>query len=167
MLGEVASRVRPSLRWPRGDQGRYSICVQAADRERERVGGAAVEPVRIVDEKQQRLVLGGGRQERERRSADCEPRRLLFAAEAKCRAKHVGLLRLQPVEHAQNRPAEIEKPDERQFRLGLHAASANDPEIRCLCARVLEQRRLADPWITDEHKRRAPSGARMDEQPVD
>ena len=109
------------------DQDRDRIGHQPAEREQQRLGARAVEPVGVVDEHRDRAVLGVGGEQAERGRADREP--LLGRAwPQRQRALERDRLRLRDlVEHHQRRAQQLEQRRERDLGLGLDPARAQHP----------------------------------------
>ena len=130
---------------PGGEHEQHGLGQQPARREQHRLGGGAVEPVRVVDEAEQRRVLRRGGQQGQRRGVHREPvdRR---AGLAPCRG---GIQRgrldgRQVVEVAQQRPGERGQAGERQVRLELGAGRAHDAKPGRVRGQVVQQGGLAD-----------------------
>ena len=118
--------------------------------EHERLGGAGVEPVRVVDEAQQRLPLRRLGEQREHGERDEEPLVARAVGEAERAAQRARLRRRQPVGVAEDRPQQLVQAGVRDLRLGLDAAPAEHAHARRQAARLLEQRRLADTRLPAE-----------------
>jgi hypothetical protein len=81
------------------------------------------------------------------------------------RGSHRITLRLrQELEPLKHRQAELMQRGERKLHLELGPLSAQKTEAGGVIARVLQQRRFADPRFPLEHERAATSGARSIEQ---
>ena len=91
---------------------------------------AVVEPVRVVDDREHRLVLGGGAEHAEHRGGHGEPvvRRGLLDRHRAAQRARLGLG--DAVEQVEQRREEVEQPRERDVGLGLVAAGAHDAEVR-------------------------------------
>ena len=114
-----------------------------------------VEPLEVVDETQQGLLLGELREQRERRQADEEAVGRIAGREPERHAQRVPLRRRERVDAATQRRAELMQSRERQLHLGLDAGDLHDPEARGLTGGVPQQRRLADPGLTADHEHAA------------
>ena len=115
------------------------------------------------------MVLGGGREQAERRGADGETIAGYRRAERQP-ARQRGPLRFgELVEQPLDRPEEVEQAGERQFRLRLDRVRAKHREpLGGLTHDVLEQGGLPHPRLTVDDQRTAdplPRGAT--EQPLD
>ena len=137
------------------DQDRDRVGDQPPDGEQQRLGARAVEPVGVVDQHRDRPLLGVGGEQAERRRADREA--LLGAGRPEReRALERDRLRLRdPVEHPERRAQQLEQRRERDLRLGLDPAGAQQLHPARSARGVLEQRGLADPRLADERQRRA------------
>ena len=97
-LGQLASgKGRPS-------PGRVAKSAATASARSRRTANASasaearIEPVRIVDEEQERTILGGSGKQRERRRPDRERRRALLLRKPEGRAERIRLSGLEPLE---------------------------------------------------------------------
>jgi hypothetical protein len=116
-----ASNVRTSP-LARAEQQHHALRVEPPRHELQRVGGPLVEPVRVVDEAQDRPVLGELGQQRETGGVDEEALLAGAVGQAERRLERGGLRRRQPVEVAQRRPQQLVQRGERQLGLGFHPA---------------------------------------------
>ncbi len=137
--------------------------------EQQRLERAVVEPLAVVDERQQRLLLGGRGEQAEHARHDRVAIAAGRLAERERPAQRGGLGRRDRVEPVEQRPEQLAQAREGDVGLGLHPARAQDRHAGGdrLRARVLEQRGLADPGLADEEQRAAPAGAGVAQQPVD
>ena len=127
--------------------------------ERERLRRWAVEPLGIVDHTQQRLLVGGGRQQAERRKSDQEPLRCCPGSQPECGPKRVLLRLRQAVQAIQHRFAQMLHRSVGQLDFRLHSHGMGDPEPVRRRQRVLQQRGLADSRVAAHHEHRAPAFA--------
>ena len=104
----------------------------------------AVEPLRVVDDAEQRLLLGHLGQEGQRREPDEESIGRFTRAQPEGRGKRVALRVRQMRETIQHRRAELMQAGERKLHLGLDARRPRDPTFRRARGEVLQQRGLAD-----------------------
>ncbi len=165
-LGEVASLECPTLFGSHRQERRDAIRVKPPDGERERVGRAAIEPVRVVDEQQQRALLCSESEQRQRSDADREPRGLALD-DPEGGTEPRRLRRREEVEPVEEGTAELVERRERDLRLRLDAAGANDVEVGRFRGCVLEQGGLADPRLADEDECLTGPSARVRQQLVD
>ena len=140
---------------------------QPAGDERQRERGFLVEPLRIVDRAEKRLLVGRIREQAERREADDEAIRCLAVADperhAHCLALGVGQA-VEPVEH---RRAELVQAGKRELDLRLNSDRPQQPQVRRRIDRVVQQRGLADPRLSAHHEGAALPRARRAEQSVE
>ncbi len=128
---------------------------EAAGDEAEDLRGHAVEPLRVVDDAQQRLLLGDVGQQPEDRQSHSEAIRYRAGAQPERGRERVSLRAgevLQPVEH---RGAQLVQTGE--LHLGLDAGGAHDAARPRVRHEVVQQRRLPDTRFAahDEHLRPA------------
>ena len=114
-----------------------------------------VHPLGVVDDAQQRPLLGDLGEQAQRREADEEPVRRVARALAEHDLERLALrsrkLR-QPIEH---RHAQLVQAGEGELHLRLDACRAQDGHRRCGRDQVLQQRGLADSGFTAQHQRPA------------
>ena len=122
-----------------------AVRVQAAGDEAEHLRRFGIEPVRVIDDAQQRLCLSRPGKHRERRQSHQEPlrRRPCFLAESN--PQRAALRRRQIVQLRQARDQQLVQATELHADLRLHTGDAANPKIRRSFDGVMEQRRLADP----------------------
>ena len=121
---------------------------QAARHERERSGRCAVEPLRVVDHAQKRLLLGGLGEETENREPDKKRARRLSGAEPEGDAERVPLRIRQTLAELQDRRTELLQRRVVELHLPLDARSPNDAKILTHLDRVVEQCGLADARLS-------------------
>ena len=120
-------------------------------------GRLAVDPVRVVDQHEERLLARDLVEQREHAGRRREPVRFVRVLQRERCAERAPLpLRecLDPVEHG---PQERVERGVRKVGLGLDAACFQDPHAGRLPACVLEQRALSDPRLAREDEDAAPS----------
>ncbi len=139
-----------------GEEQHDALRAEPARDEPQRVGRGGVEPVRVVDQAQHRPPLG-----EPRTAATGTPRRPGSARAGRRRPgpsadpQRGRLGRRHAVEAAEGRAQELVKGGERQLRLRLHAARAQDLHVAGPLAGVLQQRGLADARLAPQHQRSA------------
>ena len=135
---------------------------QPARHERQRLRGHPVEPLRVVDHAQQRLLLGGVGQQAQDRQPDEEAIRWRSGAEAERRAQRVALRARQLLETAEHRRAQRVQAGVGELHLGLDARRPGDPEPLRGRRQVPQQGALADPRLAaqDQHPALARTHAR-------
>ncbi len=120
-----------------GEHDRHRLRQQASRDEPENLSRRGVEPLRVVDEAEQRPFLGDVGQQAERSQRDQEAGGVA-GLEAEGHSQG-DLLRLgQRVEPPEHRSAEPVQPGERQLHLGLDARDLRDPEARGLAGAVAQ-----------------------------
>jgi hypothetical protein len=141
--GRPATRARRS-----GSRTPNTIAIGSASSRRatnaEHLPRGGVEPLEIVHETQQRLLLGDLGQETERRQADQEA--VGSAGPTRGRARPAGRPAAAPAARrvpVEQRRAQLVQAGERQLHLRLHAGDLGDPETEALAGGVAHQRRLA------------------------
>ena len=142
--------------------------VQPARGDGQRLGRRLVEPLGVLDDAQQRLLLGDVGQEAEHGEADQKAIRCGARGQPEGGAQRVALgpwQTIQPVEHL--RSTEPMETGVRQLHLGLHAGDAGDATAGRLFDGIVEERRLADPRLAAEHQHAAPPLVDGREQPVE
>ena len=100
---------------------------QPARHERERLRGHPVEPLRVVDDAHERLLLGGVGQQAQDRQPDQEAIRRRSGAQAERRAQRVALRARQMPETVEHRRAQRMQAGERELHLRLDARRPGDP----------------------------------------
>jgi hypothetical protein len=142
-------------RFTRREDERDRLGEHPAGDERDDLGRRAVEPLRVVDQTDQRPLLGGIAQQAQHREADREPIRRFPRPHAERRGQRVALRRRQVLQPIQQRRAELMQPRERELHLGLDADRVHDPAARRPLRHVPQQRRLAHPRVAAHHQRPA------------
>ena len=126
---------------------------QTARHERERSSRGVVEPLGVVDDAQQGLLLSSTGQEAENCEPDEERARRVPGAEPERDAERVALRIRETVAELENRRTELLQRRVVELHLPFDADSPNDAKILARLHRVLEQRSLADSGLpmNDEH----------------
>jgi hypothetical protein len=148
---EVVGVVGLALREQEDDRLR----LQAPGQERQDLRRRRVKPLGIVDEAEQRHVLGGAGQQAEHREPDEEAIGARAQAQPERRRKRLLLRRRQQLKTAQEPCAELVQAREGKLHLRFHAGRADDPPAGGPLRRVLEQRGLSDPGLPAQHQHRA------------
>ena len=151
----------------RHEHDRDRLREQPAGDERQREGGFLVEPLRIVDRTQKRLLLGRIREQAERRQADDEAIRRLAVAEPERHTQSLALGRGQSVEPTEHRRAELVQAGKRELDLRLNSDRPQQPQVRRRIDRVVQQRGLADARLSAHHEGAALPRARRAKQPAE
>ena len=118
---------RSSLGSRTREHDRDRLGEQPARDEPEHLRGGLVEPLEVVDDAQQRLLLGDLRQQAERGQADEEAVGRRAGREAERDPQRVLLRLRERVEAVEQRRAELMQPGERQLHLGLDAGDLQRP----------------------------------------
>jgi hypothetical protein len=145
------------------------VRVETAADEDERVERSCVEPVRVVDAEQQRSLLGGGRDQAQRRDGHGEAVVRDRRAERERAGEDSRLSLRQLLEARQERPEELQQASEGQRCLGLDAAVPEDLDSALLgcVTRVVGERGLADPGLAVDQQCRRPPRAHPPDELVD
>ena len=125
---------------------------ESARHERERLRRHLVEPLRVVDDAHERLLLGGVGQEAQDRQADEEALRWRSAAQAERRAQRVALRARQRPETAEQGRAQRVQAGEGELHLGLDARRPDDLASPCSRRHVPQQGGLADARLAAENQ---------------
>ena len=128
---------------------------------------ACVEPLRVVDDADERLLLGDLGEQRQRGQPDQEPVRRRAGAQSEHRGERVALRTGQAVEAIQHRRAELMEPAVGQLHLRLDAHGPRDVPARDPVGEVVQQGALADARLTPQDDDPAPAGERVGQEPVE
>ena len=123
---------------------------QASRHERERLRRHPIEPLRVVDDAHERLLLGDVGQQAQDRQADQEAIRRRTGAQAERRAQRVALRARQMPETAEHRRAQRMQAGERELHLGLDARRPGDPASLRGRRQMPQQGGLADSRLAAE-----------------
>jgi hypothetical protein len=152
---------------PRGEDEGNPVGDQPSGRERERLRGCTIEPLRIVDDRQQRAFLGGLREEAQGRQTDEEGVRSGAHPEPERDRQGLVLRRRQAVREGKNRREQLLKRSEGELDLPFHANRPQDPEPLRRLDRVFEQLGLAHAGLAKDHERPAVPASGGFEEPVE
>jgi hypothetical protein len=122
--------------------------VQPARDERQGQRRRSVEPLRVVDQADQRLVAPGIGQETQHRQADEEPVGRRTGLQTERRRERLTLGSRQPVEAVEQRTAERMQAGVRQLHLGLDTGCAHSAVSGGTFEQVPQQLGLPDPRLT-------------------
>ena len=144
---------------------RDALGVEAARDEQQGVLRRAVEPVRIVDDREQRSALGGVGEQIEHGRGDQEPvRRGVGLAEAERRCQRLATRRAEGVHFAEQGGEQLKQAGEGQLGIGFHAQRPQRAEPRRALHEVVQQRRLARAGLAAHDESSAHSDAsRLDD----
>ena len=140
---------------------------EPAGDETEDLRGGVVEPLRVVDDADQRLLLGDLGEQRQRGQPDQEPVGRRTAAPAEHRRERVALRDGQPVEVIEHGRAELMEAAVGQLHLRLDADGRREVPVGDLVGQVAQQRALADARLTAQDGDSAPTGERVGQEPVE
>ncbi len=135
------------------EQQHDALGPQPARGEPERVRGLVVEPRRVVEHGEQRLLLGGVGQQGEHADADQEGVRVALVREAEGAAEGARLGLGEGVDPVLERPQELVQRSVGQLGLVLDAGRPQHGEAGRRRRRVLEQRGLADAGFAAQDER--------------
>jgi hypothetical protein len=139
---------------------------QPACDERQRLRRGPVEPLRIVDQADQRPIPGHLGQQAQDREADEEAIGRIAAAQAERGAQCIALGTRQALESIHDRPAQLVQAGEGQLHLRLRARRAHHLAAGGLGIQVRQQRRLADARLAPHHEHPALAPAHRVEQAI-
>jgi hypothetical protein len=128
----------------------HALGQEASRDERERLHRHPVEPLRVVDDADKRLFLGGVAQQAQDRQADQEAIGRGAGAHAERGAKRFSLRDGQVSEAAEHRCAQPVQASERELHLGLDARGPRDAASLRGGRQVPQQCGLADPRFAAE-----------------
>ncbi|KDN82302.1 hypothetical protein KCH_59370 [Kitasatospora cheerisanensis KCTC 2395] len=153
---EPGRQVRPDR-----DQQPYRPARQPAADEAAHVGAGVVQPLPVVEDQQQRPLLGGPGQQAQHRDAERHHRRRLARPPAEHGVEHRPGRVVQPRDLAEQRVQQVVQPGVRQPGLHLDARRPDDRRTLPLRHRrgVPQQRALADARLAPQHQR-PPRGGR-------
>ena len=133
-----------------GEEHRDAFRIEAPGDKDKCVRRRVVEPLRIVDEAQERLAFGGLGEQAERRERD-EEGVVASSRRQPERSSESSGLRLRKVIHvAQDGQNDLVQCGERKMRLRFDAAAAQNEHVAGSVARVLQECRLADARLAGE-----------------
>ena len=152
---------------PRGAHDRDPLGEQAAGNEPQDLRRGAVEPLRVIDETGQRLLLGDLGEQRQRGQPHQEPVGRGAGAAAEHRRERVALRSGQPAEVAQHGRAELVQAGIGQLHLRLHAGGSRDVPAGDPAGQVAQQRALAHARLAPQDGDPAPARERVGQEPVE
>ena len=149
-----------------GEDDPHRFGQQSPSHECQRQGRRLVQPLRVIDDAQQRMLLRHLREQAQHRQPDQERIRGRAGAQAEHDLERLGLRSRKPTPPIEHRRAELMQAREGQLHLGLDARRSRDGHIRPRLAEVVQQRSLPDPGLAPQHERPALAVANRREQPV-
>jgi hypothetical protein len=146
---------------------RDRIGQQSPGRERHGRDGRPIQPLRIVDEADQRALRRHVGQQRQDGQAHEEPVRSRGPVpQAEHGLQRVALWSRKVVEPGEHRRAELVQSGEGDLHLGLDTADPGHVAVEGLLEQVVEQNRLADPGFAAQDEYRAPAIVEVVDQPI-
>jgi hypothetical protein len=165
-LGEPGQDVIAGPR-PRGAHDRDRLGEQAAGHEPQDLRRGAIEPLGVVDDTGQRLLLGDLGDQRQRGQPHQEPVRRGAGAAAEHRRQRVALRDGQPAEVVQHRRAELVQAGVGQLHLRFDADGSGDVPAGDPAGQVAQQRALAHARLAPQDGDPAPAGEHVGHKPVE
>ena len=126
-----------------------------------------VEPLRIVDDAYERLLLGDLGKERQRRERDEEPIRGVSRSEAEHGGDRFALRSGKALELVEHRRADLVEAAVGELELGLDANRAHDAPTPHPSGQIPQERALPDASLSTEHQRPGPAAERLRQQPIE
>jgi hypothetical protein len=140
-----------------GTDERDSLGEEAASNEAENLLRCLVEPVRVVDDAHERLLLGNLRKERQGRESNQESVRSWACTESEHGRKGVSLRLRESLQLLEHRGADLVKAAVSEFQLGLDTGGSRDTPAIELLREVVEQGAFADAGLATENQDTAPT----------
>ena len=150
-----------------GKHERDPLGEEAPADESEDLCGGLVEPLRVVDDADERLFLGDLGEQRERGEPDQEPVGRRAGAPAEYGCERVALGDGQPVELIQHGSAELMEAAVGQLHLRLDADGPGDAPAGDTVGQVAEQRALAHTRLAPQHRDAALTAERVGQDAVE
>jgi hypothetical protein len=144
-----------AARLAHGEHQPERLRTKTARDERQRLRRGRVEPLRVIDDADQRSVLRDIREQTQDREADEEPIRRIATAQTKRGAKRIALRAGKALDAVQERCAQLLQSGVRELHLRLDSGRPGDPAPRGPLRQILKQRTLANPGIPAQHQRPA------------
>jgi hypothetical protein len=168
-LGQPGQRTGDRACVAHAEQQRHPLGGHPPRDEGQDLGRRLVQPLRIVDEAEQRFSFGDFRHQGEGRQPHQEAFRGRAGTQPERHAQRSLLGFGQLVETTQQRAAQLVQTGERELRLGFHTHRGLHPEPRQTggTAGLVEQGRLADARLPAHHQRPAAPGSRLRQQQPD
>src|SRR5882672_3100552 len=148
----------------RGEQQSNLLGNKAPSNECESRGRSLIEPLRVVDDAEERSVFGGLGQQTQDSEADKEWARSIPWRKSERDAKRVALRRRKAHPEREDGRAQLLKRRERELDLPFDAHRPGDPKAVPLLNDVVQQRRLSDPRLAmNDQDRATPGTGRLEE----
>ena len=153
---------------PCGSNERHPLCEESACDEREDLRGGSVEPMRVVDDPDERPVLRRLGEQRQRREPDEEPVGRSPVVHPEDRLERVTLRERQPGEVIEQREAELVQAAVGELHLGLDPRGPNvvGPGTFDVIGQVAEQRGLAHAGLATKHEHPTPALAHINQEAI-
>ena len=151
----------------RSTHDRDPLGEQAPADEPEDLRGGLVEPLRIVDDADERLLLGDLGEQRQRGEPDQEPVGRRAGTAAEHGRERVTLGDGQPVEVIQHGSAELMEAAVGQLHLRLDADGSRDAPADDTVGQVAQQRALAHARLSPQHRDATLTGERAGQEAVE
>lgn len=139
---------------------------KAPRHERERLHGHPIEPLRVVDDADERLLLGGVGEQAQDGQADQEAIRRGTGAHAERRVQRVALRDWQMPETAKHRCAQRMQAGECELHLGLDPRYPGDPASLRDVRQMPQQGGLADSRLAAEDQHTTATRARFRDESI-
>ena len=150
----------------RGEHQRDGLGQQPPGDERERQRRGVIQPLRVIDNAQQRPLVGRLRQQTQYRQPDEELIGRSPAAQSEHDPQRLVLGFGEASEAIEQRRAQLVKARICELHLGLHAGGTDHVEIGSGVQEVLEQRRLPDAGFPSDHERASFARTDVGDDPV-
>jgi len=150
----------------RGDHA-DAVGVQAPGHEADHLRRFGIEPLGVVDEAQQRLLLARARKNRQHGEPHQEPVRRRPSGQPERDLQREPLGRRQGREHRQERDQQLVHAPELQADFRLDPGHGGNPQIGSRMEGVLQQRRLPGAGTSAQHHRLAEAATRGVQHAVD
>jgi hypothetical protein len=128
---------------------------EATGDERERQHRRLIQPLGVIDDAQERSLLGHHREQAQHRQPDEEPIRGSAGAQPEHDLDGLALRRRELLEPVEQWPAQLVQTGEGQLHVRLHALRPEDRHVRSRHDQVVQQRGLPDPGLAPHHQRPA------------
>ena len=159
------ARVEP-LAVAHPEQQHDALGVEPPRGEQQRFARGLVEPLQVVGERDHRLALGRRGEQAQHPGGDGEAVGHRRGLERERAAERLRLHGRDLAAQVEQRREQLRQRGERQVRLGLEPAGAQDPQAGRALGGVAQQRRLAHPGLAmDEQGGAAPVARRLDHAP--
>jgi hypothetical protein len=157
----------PAGRLSNSEHDPYRLGQQPARDESKHLIRSLVEPVRVINETEQWLLLGHGGQQAEYGEGDEEPVRSTTGRPAQRDAQRILLGLRKSVETGKHRRAQLMDTGERQLHLGLDTCDLRDTKVGSLSCGVPQQGGLSDASLATDDEDSALTLAHVRQQPVE